>query len=172
MAPRTLGIAGAVAVMAVALLLVIQSPRPLVLIGAIAVGGLCVLALRAVLGEGGAIVAGANGVIPPRLVSGSVTAEDWPAGPWFDRLDGAVLVSFVVDRDGSPRQVAVASSSGVADLDARSCELVAERFRYAPAVDARGETIEHPFEQRICWDLAALEGAQARVEPERPLPGN
>jgi TonB family protein len=168
MSPLTLRIIGAVAVMTVALLLVIQSPRPLVVVGAIAVGGLCVFLLRGALGEGGAAGRGRVEVVPPRLVSGSVTPEDWPAGPWFDRLDGAVLVSFVVDRDGSPRQVAVARSSGIADLDARSCELVAERFRYTPAVDASGEPVEHPFEQRICWDLAALEGTQAGVDPERP----
>src|SRR5690349_2695117 len=133
---------------------IVNSAQPAAATLAFALGAACALLVASGLRQRPAEpVRAARIVEPPRLLEGALLPEDWPAGPWFDRRDGRVTLGFTVDRQGLPRDVRIAQSSGVADLDTRSREIVEARFRFVPARGANGDRIEAPFEHVISWSL-------------------
>ncbi|TFI57304.1 TonB family protein [Sphingomonas parva] len=148
-----------------AIVLVVNSGRPLATGLALALGAALALLARAAAAATPPQPADGAAVQPPALLDGRVVPEDWPAGPWFDRREGAVTLGFTVDPDGRPRDVRVTASSGVAELDERSREIVVERFRFAPARDRRGRAVDARVEHRIDWSVASLDGS---VEIEAP----
>ena len=60
---------------------------------------------------------------------------------------------FTVGTDGRARDCAVLRSSGDATLDATTCRLIADRFRYAPATDAGGRPVAEVRGWRQDWWL-------------------
>jgi TonB family protein len=158
----TLVFAAAAACAGAAIAVTVYYGRPLIGLLAFMLGAACALLVGAGLRPRAGRPASAVRIVePPRLLEGAVLPEDWPAGPWFDRRDGKVTLGFTVDRQGMPRDVRVARSSGVADLDARSREIIETRFRFVPARGANGDRVEAPFEHVISWSLASLDGPDA-----------
>ncbi len=84
---------------------------------------------------GGGIVSGA------RKLAGVIRDEDYPRSATRSRAQGNVTAFFDVGPDGRARNCRVRQSSGNAALDATTCRLIEERFRYAPARNARGEAV-------------------------------
>jgi len=88
-----------------------------------------------------------------QIVAGSISVDDYPASAIRAGAQGTVLARFVVSRSGRPTNCTIAESSGNAALDAVSCRIVTERFRYEPARDAAGKRIEETQQQRFIWRL-------------------
>lgn len=80
-------------------------------------------------------------------VSGEIRAKDYPRASASDRDGAYVIVHFTVTPDGSTRNCRVARSSGNPEVDRITCQLVVERFRYKPAVDANG----NPTSEKVGW---------------------
>lgn len=87
-------------------------------------------------GNGGGGVA-----IPARLVAGRIRPKDYPRAAWKARIEGTVLARLSVGADGRVTGCAVMRSSGSAELDAATCDLIRARFRYEPARDASGRPV-------------------------------
>lgn len=93
----------------------------------------------------------ASGAVPAQHISGSIRDDDYPASAWKARDEGTVVASFIVGPDGSVTSCEVVKSSGHASLDSVTCSLIQERFRFRPAVNADGETVEEQKTQRVTW---------------------
>jgi protein TonB len=60
-------------------------------------------------------------------------------------------VSFTVGANGRVTRCAVTRSSGVAELDALTCRLIEERFRYRPTTDRFGRPVPDEVEGEHEW---------------------
>lgn len=102
-------------------------------------------------GEGDGTGAGGDGNgdgagdVPPRRIKGRLKDSDYPLEAGEQGVSGIVGVRFVVAVDGRVPRCRVTRSSGSALLDATTCRLIVERYRFKPAHDARGR----PFESQI-----------------------
>lgn len=92
-------------------------------------------------GRSGDGAGGGGAVTRARLVGGRMVHKDYPDAAGDVGAEGTVVVRLNVGSDGRASRCRVTSSSGNADLDATTCRLAEQRFRYAPARNARGEAI-------------------------------
>ena len=88
---------------------------------------------------GGGIVSG------PRHLSGAISRMDIPRAVWKSGNRGNVVTRFTVGVDGRASDCQIRQSSGHPDLDATTCRLIEERFRFEPARDARGRAVAQPY---------------------------
>lgn len=84
---------------------------------------------------------GGSGIaVGPQRVAGALSDRDYPRDA--GRAGGTVGIAFRVRADGGVDQCRVLASSGAARLDALTCSLVEQRFRYRPARDAAGRPVD------------------------------
>ncbi|WP_339688839.1 TonB family protein [uncultured Parasphingorhabdus sp.] len=88
---------------------------------------------------GGGIVSG------PRHLSGRIARKDIPRSVWKSGSRGNVVAHFTVGVDGRASDCTVRQSSGHPALDATTCRLIEQRFRFEPARDARGRAVPRPY---------------------------
>lgn len=82
-----------------------------------------------------------------------ITASDYP--PQAIRLgaEGAVTFRLNVDATGRATGCTVTVPSGQPTLDQPTCDLMLQRSRFVPAVDAAGRAVASSFTSRIRWKL-------------------
>lgn len=85
--------------------------------------------------------------------SGTIRDRDYPAAASRARVGGEVEVRFTIQPTGRVTGCRVTRSSGDAALDATTCRLIQERFRFKPATDAAGDAIASPYGWRQSWWL-------------------
>jgi TonB family protein len=95
------------------------------------------------------------------MQGGWISDADYPAAALSAGQQGAVQVRFLINAAGAVSQCNVASTSGSAALDARSCEIVMQRFRFKPASDANGKAVEEWRSQKVSWKLPAAAATAA-----------
>ncbi|MHA4835550.1 energy transducer TonB [Sphingopyxis sp. MSC1_008] len=80
-----------------------------------------------------------------------VTMNDYP--PQAKRKGREGTVGFLVHygTDGLPTGCDIVTSSGHADLDATTCQLVQKRARFRPGRNAQGENIGGTYSNRVHW---------------------
>lgn len=88
---------------------------------------------------------------PARWLSGRITDSDFPGSV---RRGGIVHLRFTVAPTGRISDCAVTRSSGSRELDAVTCRLIVQRFRYRPARNAEGEPIASSVVGEHVWELA------------------
>ncbi|WP_380872665.1 hypothetical protein ACFB49_35830 [Sphingomonas sp. DBB INV C78] len=96
---------------------------------------------------------GSGGGSRPRWISGTIKDSDYPRAASRVKVGGTVVVHFDVRTDGRVSNCRVATSSGNADLDRTTCQLVEQRFRYAPATDATGRAVGDVAGWKQVWWL-------------------
>ena len=94
---------------------------------------------------------------PPVHVRGRLRDADYPGDVGEAGFQGTVSVKFLVWVDGRVRDCTVTRSSGNATLDATTCRLIEQRFRYRPSRDADGRAVP-------AW---IVENHQWVIEPDR-----
>lgn len=94
---------------------------------------------------------GGGPAIPARRVSGEIRNRDYPRPAVRARAEGDVIAHLSIDAAGRVSDCRVARSSGSADLDAVTCRLIRERFRYAPALDRQGRPVPDQVGWRQSW---------------------
>jgi TonB family protein len=96
-----------------------------------------------------------NGLaVRARLISGEVSADDYPPAAVRAGAEGRSVVGFTVSETGMVSDVHVAESSGRDDLDRAACRVIEERFSYSPARDSDGNPISETRTQSIAWQLS------------------
>lgn len=103
-------------------------------------------------GEGDGSGAGGE-EIPPRWVRGQLRDSDYPDGAAEAGIGGTVGVRYLVWTDGRVRECEVTQSSGSAELDATTCRLIEERFRFRPSRDARGRPVPAAIVENHSWEI-------------------
>ncbi|MBY0521156.1 MAG: energy transducer TonB [Sphingomonas sp.] len=84
---------------------------------------------------------GGGGGTPLRQIGGRISYRDYPPSPLAAHIGGTVWVRYGVSARGRVEQCGIERSSGNADLDATTCRLIVERFRFKPRRNARGKPV-------------------------------
>jgi periplasmic protein TonB len=84
-------------------------------------------------------------------IAGAILPKDYPRDLRERGVGGRVGVEFVVDKDGRVSGCTVTRSSGVPELDALTCRLIRDRFRYRPSTDRFGQPIPDEVEGEQDW---------------------
>lgn len=99
-------------------------------------------------GEGNGRGAGGSGEgdgggreVPLRHIRGEIRDSDYPDHLREAGVTGVVGLRFTVGANGRVTACAVTRTSGVPELDALTCRLIAKRFRYRPTIDANGRAV-------------------------------
>lgn len=98
-------------------------------------------------GDGG----GGGGGTKARLIRGRIVDSDYPRLASRARAGGTVTVAFTVQADGHASGCRIIESSGNAELDSTTCELIERRFRYEPARSADGKAVPSVTGWRQRW---------------------
>lgn len=97
---------------------------------------------------------GAGGAeTPPKRTGGRIRGSDYPEALADAGIGGTVGVRYLVARDGRVEACAVTHSSGSAELDALTCRLIRERFRFRPSRDARGRPVPAIIVENHSWEV-------------------
>jgi protein TonB len=119
-------------------------------------------------GNSGDGTGGAGIASRAKLVGGRITNADYPKSATAARQGGSVTAHFTVGADGRPSKCRVVKSSGNADIDATTCRLIEQRFRYEPARNKSGHPISDVTGWQQTWWLER--GKRKFVRPEHDLP--
>ncbi|MBB5707919.1 energy transducer TonB [Sphingopyxis panaciterrulae] len=103
-------------------------------------------------GSGGA-GSGTGGGTRPVLVSGRIEDRDYPRQAARAKSGGEVEVRFTIQPTGRVTGCRVTRSSGDAVLDATTCRLIEDRFRFRPATNAADEAVASAYGWRQNWWL-------------------
>jgi TonB family protein len=85
-----------------------------------------------------------------------VSPYDFPQTALAAVKGGETNVLVDVDVDGHASNCRVISSSGRQDIDRTTCVIVAERAKYQPALDIKGEPIASPYYATFRWEIPGL----------------
>lgn len=111
-------------------------------------------------GSGDGDGAGDAEATPPRQIRGRIRDSDYPEDLADAGIGGRVTVVFLVQTDGRVSECDVDGSSGIARLDALTCRLIRERFRFRPSRDGRGRPVPAYVRETHEWVFE-------RLPPER-----
>lgn len=114
-------------------------------------------------GSGGAGDGDGNGDgVPPRLIKGRLKFSDLSADLRDRQAAGTVAVRYSVNIDGSASDCVATASSGNAELDRQTCQLIQQRFRFKPSRDDAGHAVPSMIEERHSWEIDRDVDAVAR----------
>jgi protein TonB len=73
---------------------------------------------------------------------------------WINRgLEGTARFTLAIDASGRVSDCTITGSTGHAQLDAATCELLSRRARFEPARDANGEKVAGRFSSSVRWTI-------------------
>ncbi|HWK35266.1 TonB family protein, partial [Sphingomonas sp.] len=98
---------------------------------------------------------------PPRRIGGRLRNADFPRDLSDAGIGGTVGVRYLVRTDGRIGDCEITRSSGNARLDALTCRLIEQRFRYRPSLDARGRPVPSTIVENHSW---LIETAPAQAQ--------
>jgi periplasmic protein TonB len=84
-------------------------------------------------------------------IAGEILQSDYPPDLRERGIGGKVHMVFTVGTNGRVSSCRITRSSGVPELDALTCRLIQERFRYRPSTDRYGRPIPDEVEGEHDW---------------------
>jgi protein TonB len=84
-------------------------------------------------------------------IAGEITPRDYPRHLSDAGIGGVVGITFRVEPTGRVSRCSVTRSSGVPELDALTCRLIVQRFRYRPSTDRYGRPIADEVDGEHEW---------------------
>src|SRR5437868_4457679 len=81
-------------------------------------------------------------------IAGDITSRDYPRDLGNAGVGGRVSVTLTVEPNGRISSCRLIRSSGSAELDALTCRLMRQRFRFRPSTDRYGR----PIRDEVDWD--------------------
>jgi periplasmic protein TonB len=102
---------------------------------------------------------------PPRWVRGQLKDSDYPESAAEAGVGGTVGVRYLVWTDGRVRNCEITRSSGSRELDATTCRLIEQRFRFRPSRDEDGRAVPAVIVENHSWMIH-----QEPPEPPPPRP--
>ncbi|MEO5867083.1 MAG: energy transducer TonB, partial [Sphingomonas sp.] len=88
---------------------------------------------------------------PARLRSGRIKDSDYPRSAYEAGFSGTVYTVMTIGTNGRVTNCKVARSSGNTDIDATTCRVILERFRFEPARDASGKPVVDEIDGQHDW---------------------
>lgn len=99
-------------------------------------------------GSGGEGYGADGGGTDLEKIAGEIEPSDYPRALGNRGIGGRVSVTFVVETNGRVTNCRVTRSSGIPELDALTCRLMEQRFRFRPSTDRYGR----PIRDEVDWD--------------------
>jgi periplasmic protein TonB len=121
-------------------------------------------------GNGGDGTGGGGVTARARLISGKIKNSDYPQSATAAKQGGTVTAHFTVGADGRTSNCRVVKSSDNADIDATTCRLIEQRFRYEPARNTAGQPISDVTGWQQTWWLERGRRKIQRPEDDLPKP--
>jgi protein TonB len=87
----------------------------------------------------------------PRRTAGQISFRDLPEEALAMGQEAAVTVVFAVNPDGRVGECEIERASRYDAIDALTCRLIQQRFRYRPAVDRRGRPVRSFVRETHTW---------------------
>lgn len=81
------------------------------------------------------------------------STDDYPVTAWMNEEEGTVRFRLTINPEGRVAECEVTQSSGSAQLDQRTCEILTVRARYRPARDASGAPASGTDAGSVTWRL-------------------
>jgi protein TonB len=81
-------------------------------------------------------------------IAGEILRSDYPPELGRARIGGRVSVTLTVEPNGLVSRCRIVRSSGVPELDAVTCRIMQQRFRFRPSTDRYGR----PIRDEVDWD--------------------
>jgi protein TonB len=106
---------------------------------------------------------------PPRWTRGQLKDSDYPEAAAEAGLGGTVGVRYLVWTDGRVRDCEITRSSGSRELDATTCRLIEERFRFRPSRDGRGRPVPAVIVENHSWMIHQEPAEDPAPRPRRRL---
>ena len=94
---------------------------------------------------------GGEAVQGPRQIGGRMAYRDLPEGMLAEGHEAAVRVVFAVRAEGGAEDCKIDRSSGMPAIDALTCRLIEQRFRFRPALDRRGRPVRSYVQETHTW---------------------
>ena len=82
------------------------------------------------------------------------SGDDYPIRAILADESGSTRIGLLIDEKGLVRDCTLIEASGIARLDSRSCAIISERAKFAPARDGAGKPVKSSWTQTITWRLA------------------
>lgn len=90
----------------------------------------------------------------PRGNPGSwATNDDYPPGAQREGVEGTTSFRLEVGTDGRVTGCSITGSSGSAELDNKTCQLMQRRARFNPAKDTSGNAVAGSYSSRVRWQI-------------------
>jgi len=105
---------------------------------------------------------GGGGDTGPHWRKGEIRDSDYPRTAGAAGVGGTVSVRYTVTPAGRAIDCSITRSSGQADLDATTCRLIEERYRYDPSRTAEGTAIAATVVEDHEWVIDKPAAAAAR----------
>ena len=88
-------------------------------------------------------------------VRGIFKSEDYPQDAIDANQTGTTSFLLMIGKDGSVMDCVISQSSGIASLDAMGCQVIRERAKFKPAIDAAGKpTVDTYGTPPIRWEIS------------------
>lgn len=107
-------------------------------------------------GDGDGRGAGDPDATAPRWVRGDIRDSDYPGDLADAGIGGRVTVLYLVETNGRVTECDVVGSSGVPRLDALTCRLIRQRFRFRPSRDGSGRPVPARIRESHEWVFERL----------------
>lgn len=112
----------------------------------------CVSGLRKDLGFNEHVAVKAEPVMEPSPGTWA-TNDDYPAQSRRNKDEGVAHFLLMISDSGQVKDCHIIDSSGFAELDAKTCELMRQRAKFHPAKDASGAAVDGEFISWVTWKL-------------------
>jgi len=97
-----------------------------------------------------------GGFSPPRRIRGRITDRDYPRAVGDSGVGGMVSVIYTIEPDGRATECRITRSSGNRLLDATTCRLIEDRFRFEPSRDRDRRPVRSRMIQDHYWEVEDL----------------
>ena len=103
-------------------------------------------------GPGGGSGSGDGGGSDAEWTGGKIKNGDYPKALREAHVSGTTVTEISVSPAGRPSACRVIQTSGSRELDAATCQLIMQRFKFKPARNAAGQAISGAVEYEQEWD--------------------
>lgn len=97
-----------------------------------------------------------NAAVDPEVIRGSFRQSDYPKELRELGPSGTTWAEVIVGTNGRVTSCRISRPSGVPQFDAKTCQILVQRFRYRPARDAAGRPVAAPDSFSVDWDYIDL----------------
>lgn len=92
----------------------------------------------------------------PQIIRGGFRESDYPKELRAQRPEGTTWAEVIVGTNGRVTECRISRPSGIPQFDAKTCQILFQRFRYRPARDLAGRPVPAPDSFSVDWDYVDL----------------